>query len=67
MPTFMMSLNWTDQGIRGLRIRPSAQKLRAILPKRWASRLSIFISPLAKGISSFSSMRRVAKMLPSSR
>ena len=48
MPTFMMSLNWTDQGIAGSRNRAaSARKPRAISPRRWVSRSSIFISPQA--------------------
>jgi hypothetical protein len=34
MPTFILSLNWTDQGIRGVKDAPtSAARLRESLPK----------------------------------
>src|SRR5262245_47558202 len=67
MPTFMMSLNWTDQGIRAVRIRRSAQKTRGSLPKRWASKSSIFISRRVTAISSSSSMHRAVTMSLNSR
>ena len=68
MPTFMMSLNWTDQGIRAVKDSPKrSEDAREFSPKRWASKSSIFISRRVTPISSSSSMHRAVTMSLNSR
>jgi hypothetical protein len=67
MPTFMMSLNWTDQGIRAVKDSPKRSEAARELAKKWASKSSIFISRQATAILSSSSMRRAATMSLNSR
>ena len=64
MLTFMLSLNWTEQGIRAVKDAP---KLPAISPRRWALRSSRYISRRATAISYYLSIRRAAITLPNSR
>jgi hypothetical protein len=58
MPTFMISLNWTDQGIRAVKDSPNRSEAARELAKKWASKSSIFISRRVTAISSSSSMHR---------
>jgi hypothetical protein len=67
MPTFMMSLNWTDQGIRAVEDSPKRSEAARELAKKVALKSNIFISRLAKAISSSSSMRQAVTMSPNSR
>src|SRR6516164_7444488 len=54
MPTFMMLLNWTDQGIRAVKDSPKRSEAARELAKK--------VGVAAKPISSSSSMRRAAIM-----
>jgi uncharacterized protein with GYD domain len=48
MPTFMMSLSWTDQGIRAVKDSPKRSEAAQELAKRWASKSSTFISHVGR-------------------
>ena len=54
MPTFMMSMNFTDQGIRGIKEAPERAEAARDLEESWASRSSISILRPAKTIWWFS-------------
>ena len=52
MPTFMVSMNFTDQGIRTIKDAPKrVQAAPATSPKKWALRSSISILLLVITIS----------------
>ena len=67
MPTFMMSLNWTDQGIRAIKDLPKRSEAARDLAKKVGVEIKHLYLTLAKAISSSSSICRAATMLPSSR
>ena len=69
MPTLTLSLNWTDQGIRGIKNAPNRCQLWQTPPCKKGGRLKIKHLYLTAGESDLisSSMRRTATILPNSR
>ena len=68
MPTFMISLSWTDQGIRAVKDSPKRSEAAQELAKKVGVEIKhLYISRRATAISSSSSMRRAATMSLNSR
>src|SRR6266446_4970789 len=64
MPTFILTINWTDQGIRAVRDAPKRSENS---PRKSGSRSSKFISPLASMTSLSSPKHLSGTMSPNSR
>ena len=54
MPTFMVSMNFTDQGIRGIKDAPKRAQAASDLAKKLGVEVKVNILRLAKAISWFS-------------
>ena len=68
MPTFMMLLNWTDQGIRAVKDSPKrSEDARELAKKVGVEIKHLYLSRRVTAISSSSSMHRAVTMSLNSR